>query len=209
MPSVGSDLETIILELHPSIVAHDPNKDAKYNIISTNADGDTVSFEVTRPTFARQEILAKVVIRTGETVVLGGLINEEDTTEVTKVPLLGDIPGLGALFRRTVKNKTRSNLLIFVTAEIVDTRGRFYHPDGTEAKSANGRDILPDIMPTMQPANGGANGSQPAATADPSVSQKPADGGREGAEWTPRDGDKDRATIKIERPKPARIGRKK
>jgi len=220
MPSVGSDLETIILELHPVIVSRDPNKDAKYNIITTNADGDTESFEVTRPTFSRQEIIAKVVIRSGETVVLGGLIAEEDVTEVNKVPLLGDIPGLGALFRRTVKNKARSNLLIFVTAEIVDTRGRFYHPNGKEENG--GRDILPSFVPStgtgageMQKPTGPAApqpGTEPAFK--PKKSEKPSSASEQpskpsGKTWSRRKPPKKRPWIKVDRPKAPRIGRKK
>lgn len=212
MPSVGSDLETIILELHPQIVAHDPNKDAKYNIIAntTTNDNGVQAFEVTRPTFSRQEIIAKVVIRSGETIVLGGLINEEDVTEVSKVPILGDIPALGLLFRKTVKNKARSNLLIFVTAEIVDTRGRFYHPSNSTTASSSGRDIMPDFVPSAAP-NGNAqpNGNNP-AVAPPdnqtgNTSQKPD---AQPERYT-KDSEKTRPTFEIDRPKPPRFGRRK
>ncbi|MFA4985569.1 MAG: hypothetical protein WC712_03200 [Candidatus Brocadiia bacterium] len=207
MPSVGSDVETIMLELHPQIVNHDPNKDAKYNIISTNSAGQATSFEVTRPVFARQEVVAKVVLRSGETVVLGGLIDEEDVTTKTQVPILGDIPGLGLLFKKTVKSKSRSNLLIFVTAEIVDTKGRFYHPkDGTNG--TNGRDLMPTFNPTANPVGandpnttGGGSGSASSISGTDSPSKADTSTAR-------ADGEKsDRPTFKIDRPKPPRIGR--
>jgi len=53
-------------------------------------------------------------------VVLGGLIKETNTVVKTKVPVLGDIPLLGGLFRKSEDSKERKNLLIFVTATIME-----------------------------------------------------------------------------------------
>lgn len=64
-----------------------------------------------------------VMVKDGETVVIGGLRKKEDTTTVDKFPLLGDIPFLGYLFRKTVKSKVDTELIIFVTPHITtDTK---------------------------------------------------------------------------------------
>lgn len=66
-----------------------------------------------------QRIGTQVLVNNGETVVLGGIFQHSITNSVDKVPLLGDIPGLGALFRRTYEKVGKSELLIFVTPEII------------------------------------------------------------------------------------------
>lgn len=62
-----------------------------------------------------------VVTPDGQTVVIGGLMLNNKTESQNKIPLLGDIPLLGGLFRRTVKNDTKTELLIFLTPRIVKT----------------------------------------------------------------------------------------
>ncbi|PMI38267.1 fimbrial protein [Enterovibrio norvegicus] len=66
-----------------------------------------------------QRIGTQVLVNDGETVVLGGIYQHEMTEKVDKVPLLGDIPGLGQLFRRDYENMTKRELLIFVTPRII------------------------------------------------------------------------------------------
>ncbi|MCJ2378789.1 type IV pilus secretin PilQ family protein [Vibrio sp. ZSDZ34] len=66
-----------------------------------------------------QRIGTQVLVNNGETVVLGGIFQHSITNSVDKVPFLGDIPGLGVLFRRTYENIGKSELLIFVTPEII------------------------------------------------------------------------------------------
>lgn len=61
----------------------------------------------------------EVIVKSGETLVIGGLIDEQDRKSISKVPLLGDIPVLGAFFRSTSTGKNRTELLIFVTPNIV------------------------------------------------------------------------------------------
>ena len=60
-----------------------------------------------------------IVVKNGETVVIGGLIQDQDEDVVTKVPFLGDIPGLGWLFKTKTKTKTKTNLMILLTPRIV------------------------------------------------------------------------------------------
>lgn len=66
-----------------------------------------------------QRIGTQVLVNDGETVVLGGIFQHAMTSKVDKVPVLGDIPGLGALFRRTYENIGKNELLIFVTPKII------------------------------------------------------------------------------------------
>jgi type IV pilus assembly protein PilQ len=71
------------------------------------------------PTIDTREINTSVLVDNGQTVVLGGIYEINKTNTVTKVPGLGDIPGLGALFRKTSRNDTKAELLIFVTPRIL------------------------------------------------------------------------------------------
>lgn len=71
------------------------------------------------PTIARREVSTTVTVSNKQTVAISGLIREDQITNVSKVPLLGDIPVLGHLFRKTTDQKRRSNLLILVTPHIV------------------------------------------------------------------------------------------
>lgn len=66
-----------------------------------------------------QRIGTQVLVNNGETVVLGGIFQHSITNSVDKVPVLGDLPLLGALFRRSYENVGKSELLIFVTPKVV------------------------------------------------------------------------------------------
>lgn len=61
-----------------------------------------------------------MILRSGETAVIGGLIRETETETENKIPLLGDIPILGYLFKSVVKNKARHELTIFISAKIIN-----------------------------------------------------------------------------------------
>ena len=61
-----------------------------------------------------------VTVRDGEPMVIGGLIGAEEAKSVSKIPFLGDLPILGALFRNHRKSKTESELIIFLTAHVLD-----------------------------------------------------------------------------------------
>lgn len=86
-------------------------QDTKGETVPT-ATGDAVSINA-------QSITTQVLVNNGETLVLGGIYQQTIKSDVTKVPLLGDIPGLGALFRKTTSENKKRELLIFVTPKIV------------------------------------------------------------------------------------------
>ena len=66
------------------------------------------------------KLQTNVLVSDGETVVLGGLYEDESTATIKKVPLLGDIPVVGTLFKNSSKTVTKRELLIFITPRIVD-----------------------------------------------------------------------------------------
>jgi general secretion pathway protein D len=69
--------------------------------------------------FYTRQVETHVLIPSGNTLVMGGLVSDEVDSSNTKVPLLGDIPVLGYLFRSDSKNRNKQNLLIFITPTIV------------------------------------------------------------------------------------------
>ena len=73
-----------------------------------------------QPVLAKREVSTQVLVRSGETVVLGGVYEQITSESVDKIPFLGDIPGIGRLFRRNASSNTKSELLIFITPQIVD-----------------------------------------------------------------------------------------
>ncbi|PKH01126.1 pilus assembly protein PilQ [Psychromonas sp. MB-3u-54] len=88
--------------------------------ITQDSVGDTVAAGTgTAVAINTQKIGTQVLVGNGETLVLGGIYQQRISTDVTKVPLLGDIPYLGALFRTTNNQNSKSELLIFVTPRIV------------------------------------------------------------------------------------------
>jgi type IV pilus assembly protein PilQ len=70
-----------------------------------------------------KHVQTEVLVENGGTVVIGGIFTQTDGTDVNKVPLLGDVPYLGALFRNTTRTSTKTELLIFITPKIVTDRG--------------------------------------------------------------------------------------
>ncbi|MGL6007578.1 GspD family T2SS secretin variant ExeD [Aeromonas sobria] len=71
------------------------------------------------PTFDTRIVKNAVLVKSGETVVLGGLMDTQTLEEVSKVPLLGDIPVLGYLFRSTSNTTTKRNLMVFIRPTIL------------------------------------------------------------------------------------------
>ncbi len=108
-PSVGKDLKTITLVLAPEVSGFSQFRD--------------LGGGVTVPEFTSSQLTTSVVMEDGQTVVLGGLMKDTNSEQLTKVPVLGDIPVIGNLFRQREETRTRKNLLIFVTARVLAPRG--------------------------------------------------------------------------------------
>jgi type IV pilus assembly protein PilQ len=71
------------------------------------------------PSIDKKEITTQILVDNGDTAVLGGVYEQTTSTNVDKIPLLGDIPFVGNLFKRTVKQDDKTELLIFITPRIV------------------------------------------------------------------------------------------
>ncbi|KQW02599.1 secretin [Rhizobacter sp. Root1221] len=69
-----------------------------------------------------KHVRTQVLVENGGTVVIGGIFTQEERDDVTKVPFLGDIPYLGALFRTKTRNTSKTELLIFITPKVVNDR---------------------------------------------------------------------------------------
>jgi general secretion pathway protein D len=87
----------------------------------TGASGTTTA--TLGPTLQKRSLESSVIVDDNAFVVLGGLIQDSLTGSVSKVPLLGDIPYLGALFRYDNRTRTKTNLLVFLKPTVVRTAG--------------------------------------------------------------------------------------
>lgn len=101
-------------------------------ILDLTVSKDTVGEDVntgnggTIPSIDTREIVTQVLVNDGQTVVLGGILETERRDSVSKVPLLGDIPVLGHLFKSTSKTDDKDELLIFVTPRILREGASLY-----------------------------------------------------------------------------------
>ncbi|HEX8913665.1 MAG TPA: secretin N-terminal domain-containing protein, partial [Humisphaera sp.] len=106
-----------------------------------------ISAGVTAPVIAKRSATSRVGIRTGNTIVIGGLMEDRKTVTVLKVPLLGDIPLIGPLFARTRMDKTKTELLIFLTPVVATQPDALVPMTGDEAA---GTALVPNaISPGM------------------------------------------------------------
>jgi len=116
--SVSFKKAVLSLEVTPQITPD--NKVILDLVITQDSIGATVPTGIgSAVAIDTQEIGTQVLVENGETLVLGGIYQQNITTGVQKVPLLGDIPYLGYLFRSTVEKSRKAELLIFVTPRIV------------------------------------------------------------------------------------------
>lgn len=77
---------------------------------------------VTSPIIDTRTLDSNVLIRSGDTLAIGGLLQDEQTKARSKVPVLGDVPVLGYFFQEKLNARTKRNLLVFVTPTIIDQR---------------------------------------------------------------------------------------
>jgi type IV pilus assembly protein PilQ len=77
---------------------------------------------VVAPAIATKRVKTQVRVNNGETLVLGGIFDQEEVNNVTQVPFFGDLPGLGNLFKTTSKVDKKTELIIFLTPRILDDR---------------------------------------------------------------------------------------
>ena len=135
LASIGGDGRSILLALHPEV-----NQDVKLVTYATLTDvdenGKVVStFDIKLPETRTQSLQTRVVVKSGQTVVMGGVLEREQRTFVESVPLLGNIPLIGAAFRKRTEIDKPRYLLIFVTATLLSDSGEYLiYDDEAEAK---------------------------------------------------------------------------
>lgn len=117
----------ITLRLTPQIAEGDYVKLDVYQEISSVKEPPAAIAEAiltnVGPTTTKRSTKTAVTVKDNQTVVIGGLMQEKGSESVTKVPLLGDIPILGWLFRHKSTSKQKTNLLVFITPHVVKDDG--------------------------------------------------------------------------------------
>jgi len=112
----------IILEVTPHITAERlVELEVSPEISTLTAETVPISDTVDARVIAKRSAETRVVVADGKTVVIGGLMEDQETESVRKVPILGDIPVLGFFFRRTIKEKSKTELLIFLTPTVIES----------------------------------------------------------------------------------------
>jgi type II secretory pathway component GspD/PulD (secretin) len=121
-PSVGADLSAINMVLRPEISSIKEWKKYQLSSLGSNVEGkEEPAIEV--PVLSRQYIETEAVVRSGETVVLGGLADTQKKNEISGTPWLMDLPFIGHLFRTEKDKEHVQNILIFVTATLISDVG--------------------------------------------------------------------------------------
>ena len=123
-----SDGYTINLTLIPSLTEF-VGYDTPPSVANVTAGLNVVQLPIILPDFTVRQVVTTVNIWDHQTVVIGGLVSSVVDSELDKVPVLGDLPFLGKLFQSQTKTSAKKNLMIFVTATIVDPAGNRVHSD--------------------------------------------------------------------------------
>lgn len=113
----------ITLKLTPQITSDDNVRLDVYQEISDVIQTSGLNANVVGPTTSKRSASTTVVVKDSQTMVIGGLIRDNVTSATSKVPLLGDIPLLGWLFKSKTTHVEKTNLMIFITPYIIKTEG--------------------------------------------------------------------------------------
>ena len=129
IPYVSADGYTIQMSIVPTLsefLGYDLDNARQFQTVIGN---NTVQ-PTPLPSFRVRQVTTSAIVWDGQTIVLGGLIAESVTKNRSKIPVLGDIPLLGRLFRSEYSKTDKKNLMIFVTPTIIDPAGnRIHTPD--------------------------------------------------------------------------------
>ena len=176
LASVSGDGKSIVLALHPRV-----NTDVQLVPYATLSDYDSdgklqSTFDINLPQFRTQELATRMVVKSGETVVMGGVLERQRSTFVESVPVLGDIPIIGVLFRRRTEKDTPRYLLVFVTATILKDTGEFLilEDNPEEARAAAAGDTSVPAGPASRSVTNSIEAVTPPATNPPPAVATPA-----------------------------------
>ncbi len=127
-PTTGETNDYVInLDFAPEIVEFEGFINYGSPITGTDDDGNQVVITENRiemPVFTTRRVSTALTIYDGHTIAVGGLLRENVQKVEDKVPILGDIPLIGRLFQSNSENRIKSNLIIFVTAQVIDATGK-------------------------------------------------------------------------------------
>jgi general secretion pathway protein D len=130
-PTIGANDYVIDLRFAPEIVEFEGfiNYGSPITSPASDAFGNPTNVTITEnriemPVFASRRVNTGLTIYDGHTVAVGGLMREDVQRVEDKVPIFGDLPWIGRLFQSHSENHIKSNLIIFVTAQIIDATGR-------------------------------------------------------------------------------------
>ena len=102
---------------------------------------------INQPIFSTRKVTTSVSVWDGQTVVLGGLMREDVQKTEDRTPILGDIPLVGRLFRSNAEQHIKRNLIIFVTARLVNPGGQLVNSNEETEES---EDLIePPILPEV------------------------------------------------------------
>ncbi|MCF7669361.1 MAG: hypothetical protein K9N48_06260, partial [Verrucomicrobia bacterium] len=132
VPYVCADGYTIQMTLIPSVIdflgyGNPDIPEAQRFEASIQAQAGQARSPVPLPRFSVRQVVTSAIVWDGQTVVLGGLISEDIRRRRDKVPVLGDIPVVGRLFRSESSGTSKKNLVVFVTPTIIDPAGNRVH----------------------------------------------------------------------------------
>jgi type IV pilus assembly protein PilQ len=118
VPQVQFKEALLELKVTPTITA-DGRVFLNMNVTKDEVQGfiDTGAGQV--PTIAKREINTAVLMEDGQTVVIGGVYEIKDQQDMSKIPFLGDIPIIGNLFKKNGRQKSKAELLVFVTPKVL------------------------------------------------------------------------------------------
>lgn len=118
IPHVIPDRDQIMMTVIPQQRSLSGSENG-FDVFTVGAGASVGAQELRLPRERSSTVITQIKLDNGHTAVIGGLLQDQDSTTVNKIPLLGDIPGLGYLFKGETKSKERNNLIIFLTPRIV------------------------------------------------------------------------------------------
>jgi general secretion pathway protein D len=149
VPYVLSDGYTINLALIPAdteFTGYAPSP----SIPQVAGNLNVVQIPTVLPTFTVRQVVATVNVWDNQTVVLGGLVTSSVQSTKNKVPVLGDLPLFGRFFQSQSKTTQKDNLMIFVTATIVDPAGNRVHTDDELPFAQNSVPVQAGVTPPVE-----------------------------------------------------------
>ena len=117
--SVSFKEASLSLEVTPQIT---PDNSVIMDVIVTKDEPDYMNRIQDVPPIKKNEVRAKVLVKDGETIVIGGVFSNTQSKVIDKVPFLGDLPYVGQLFRKDVVLEKKSELLVFLTPRIMNNQ---------------------------------------------------------------------------------------